>query len=188
LIVETNTPHITITIQQRYALAALLSFAAGTGLFGYGIASFGLLSKNKIAITTLATTGPDFGVEFGYLKLWCQLPDTALSLNVGGIMVRKNAISEDLGEHLSRNPLEYSGDDFVITERVVGVQQSDNPAYHPLVEILGWRHINTLLFWLLATVNLTLFLLEFVFYHKYKKAEVNQQKNSRSPIGPAAPR
>ncbi len=103
-------------------------------------------------------------------KIMRQLPDTALPFNVGGIMVRENAVSKDLGDHLSRNPREFSGDNFVITERVVGLKQSDNPAYHPLVEILGWRHINPLLFWLLAVGNMTLFLLEFVFYHKYRKA------------------
>ena len=168
---------------RRYALAALLSFAAGTGLFAYGIASFGLLSRNKIVITTLATTGPDFGVQFGYLKLWRQLPDTALPFNVGGIMVRTNTVSDDLSKHLSKNPGEYSGDDFVITERVVGVQQSDNPAYHPLIEILSWRHINPLVFWLLASVNLALFTLEFVFYHQYKKTEANQQKNPPGQAG-----
>jgi hypothetical protein len=154
---------------QGYALAALLFFAAGTSLFAYGVASFGLLSKNKIVVTPLATTGPDFRVEFGYLTLMSQLPDTALSFNVGGIMVRKNAVSKDLSDNLQKNYLYFFGDYFVLTEKCVGVQQSDGPAYHPLVEILHWRHIGMLSFWLFATLDLTLFLLEWLFYNKYKK-------------------
>jgi hypothetical protein len=102
-------------------------------------------------------------------------------------MIRANSVSDDFSKHLSGNPVEFAGDDFVITERVVGVQQSDNPAFHPLVELLSWRHINPLIFWLLAIANLTLYVLEFVFYNKFKKAEVNAQKNPRSPVGPAAP-
>jgi hypothetical protein len=149
-------------------LTALLFFTAGTSLLAYGIASLGLLSKNKIVVTTLATTGPDFEVVLGQFKLKSQLPDTTLDFNLDGIMVRGNAVDKDLSDNLQRNYLEF-GDYFVLTEKVVGMQQSDGPSYHPLVEILRWRHIDKVLFWLLATLNVALFMVGLMFHRKYIK-------------------
>lgn len=150
--------------RKKYGLAALLFFTAGVSLLTYGIVTLGLLSKNKIVITTLATTGPDYEVVFGQFKLRSQLPDTSLTFDVSGVMITDNG-STTLGDYLNQHYRAF-GDYFVITEKVVGVKQSDNPAFHPLIEILAWQHIDKFLFWLTAFIDLILFVLAGVFYKK----------------------
>lgn len=151
--------------RQKYGLAALLFFLAGTSLLAYGIDTLGILSKNKIVVTTLATTGPNYEVVFGQLKLKGQLPDTSLDFDVSGVMIADNG-SNTMEDYLHQHYRAF-GDYFVITEKTVGIKQSDNPDFHPLIEIIDWRHIDKLLFWLTVLFDLLLFILARVCYKKY---------------------
>jgi hypothetical protein len=157
--------------KQKYRLAALLTFVIGIGLLAYGIVTLGLLSKNKIVVTTLATTGPDYDVVFGQLKLKSQLPDTLLTFDVNGIMTTGNGainLNSYLQEHYS-----IFGDYFVLKEKIVGVKKSDTDYFHPLIEVLSWRHINKVIFWLLTILDLVIFILVRFLYLKYVRQKIS---------------
>lgn len=136
-------------------------------MLAYGIATLGLFSKNKIIITTLATTGPDYEVVFGKYKLKNQLPDTTVAFDVSGIMTTDTG-SLTLNNYLNNHYMAF-GDYFVTTVKVVGIKQSDSPLFHPLIEIIHWRHIDSILFWLLAIADLLLFILAALFYKYVQK-------------------
>jgi hypothetical protein len=107
--------------KKNYKSTALPIFIIGTSLLVYGITTLGFFSKDKIVITTLATTGPDYDVVFGQLKLKAQLPDTSVSFDVNGIMTTGKGAA-DLGNYLQQNYLAF-GDYFVLTEKTVGLKK-----------------------------------------------------------------
>ena len=153
--------------RKNILVVALLTFAIGTYLLIYGIATLGFLQKNKIVVTTLATTGPDYEVVFGQRKLKTQLPDTSVNFDVGGIMTSGNG-ANDLGNYLSQNYLAF-GDYFILTAEVVGMKKGDTDDFHPLVEILSWRHVDRVKLWVLAILDLTIFVLAILIYKKFKR-------------------
>ena len=157
--------------QKCRLVAALLTFTIGICLLIYGIVTLGLLTKNKIVVTTLATTGPDYEVIFGQLKLIAQLPDTSVNFDVDGIMTTGSG-STDLGNYLQQHYLAF-GDYFVLTEKIIGMKKSDTDYFHPLIEILYWRRIDKIIFWLFAILDLAIFILAILIYKKYVRQKTS---------------
>jgi hypothetical protein len=153
--------------RQKHALTSLLAFAACLVLFVYGMCVLGIFNKNKIIVATLATTGPDFEVVSGELKLQLQIPDTVQYSDVSGVMII-NKSNEELNNCLEDGNA-FLDDYFVLTEKVVGVKQSDSFAFHPLIEIYACKDINYFVFWILVILGIGLFLVFWVYYRKYKK-------------------
>lgn len=156
--------------RQKYALITFGTFALSVMLFAYGLLTLGVFSKDKIVVTSLATTGPDYEVVLGRLKLQMQLPDSVDNSDVSGIMTTGQGFNE-LGSYLANNYLAF-GDYFVLTGKVVGVKKSDGDYFHPLIEISSWRHIDILTFWSLVGIDIGLLILSAVFYKKFKTKKV----------------
>src|SRR5690606_26988029 len=114
----------------------LLTLGGGVCLLGYLLINIGFFSTNKILITTLATTGPDYKVVFGRQNLKAQLPDTSLQFDLTGVMTTGSG-TIDLQQYLSHHYVARF-DYFIFTVKVVGVEKSDTEYFHPLIEVSSW--------------------------------------------------
>jgi len=140
-----------------------------------GMALLGVFSKNKIIITTLATTGPDYEVVYGRLKLMTQMPDS-VDTDESGIMVSDDKSEVGLGNYLHKNYRAF-GDYFILTEQVVGIRQSDSYPFHPLIEIYDWQHIDAITFWFMEISALVCLVMLVRSTKKYLKL-IKQPQNA----------
>jgi hypothetical protein len=136
-----------MTAKSKYLLTASVTLT----VLIVGMTLLGVFSKDRIMVTTLATTGPHFEVVLGRLKLKMQMPDS-VDTDVSGVMVSDKSLG-DL-DHYLRNNYQAFGDYFILTEQVIGIKQSDNLSFHPLMEIHDWRHVSKGTFWLIFTFEL----------------------------------
>ncbi len=155
--------------RQKYALTSLLTYILGVLLLIYGAFALGVFSKDKIVVTTLATTGPDYKVVFGQFKLKMQIPDSIDASDVSGLMLTGQG-ANDLADYLGNNYLAFTyGDYFILTGKIVGYQKSDSFTMHPLFKISSWQTLSNLTFWIFVSVDIALFLLFGLFYKKYRR-------------------
>lgn len=164
--------------RQKYAIASLLAFFLSLTIFIYGVLTLGIFNKNKIVVTTLQTTGPDYEVVFGQMKLKMQMPDSIKPVDAGGVMIKRNETIElnNISMNIDLCGNEYwktMGDYFILTEKVIGAKQSDNPEYHPLIEIYSCRHISFISFWAFAILDIGLLILYRLFYKKFTRSSSN---------------
>ncbi|MBL7937611.1 MAG: hypothetical protein JNM51_17540 [Bacteroidia bacterium] len=155
-----------MTNKIKYALISLMTFALSVVLLLYGILALGLFSSNKIIVSTLATTGPDYNVSFGQFKLARLMPDSIKSSDVSGIMV-----TDESAINIDRYLIDTDDFDnyYLLTFKMVGVQKSDSYSYHPLLKIISCRQINFLLLWTLIIMEFGLIVLFSLFYKKHKR-------------------
>ncbi len=169
-----------MTKAKKYALTSLITFGLSLVLFLYAALSLGLFSSDTIIVSTLATTGPDYEVQYGQFKLARLMPDSVQSYDVSGIMVTEE--SEQKITHFLNDWDDYSNY-YVFTFTMVGVQKSDSFAYHPLLEINSCKQINFLVFWSLLILEFGLLVLFRVFYRKYKRHSLTQTLTPRQKLG-----
>jgi hypothetical protein len=151
---------------KKYALTSTTTLALSVALLLYGVLTLGLFSNDKIVVSTLATTGPDYNVSFGQFKLARLMPDSIQSSDVSGIMVTDES-AHDIDRFLIDT--DDFDDYYLLTFKMVGVQKSDSYSYHPLLEIISCRQINFLVFWSLTIIEFGLLILFGLFYRKYKR-------------------
>lgn len=149
---------------KKFSLA-LIVFAITTI---YGLITIGFFNKNKILVTTLATTGPDFQLVSGRIKLSFQVPDSVKHIDYWGVMISENGCNTFCA-YLHDNYLAF-GDYFVLEEKVVGVKVSDGLHPHPMIEILSWKHIDALQYWLFILVDIGILICVIVFYIQQRLA------------------
>jgi hypothetical protein len=149
-----------MTERSKYLLTAMGTLT----ILIVGMISAGVFSRNRIIVTTLATTGPHFDVVLGRRKLKMQMPDS-VETDVSGVMVSDKSI-KDIDDYLQDNYRAF-GDYFILTVKVVGVEQSDNPSFHPLIEIYDWKHVDKDVFWFLFVLELIVLILFFRSTRKY---------------------
>jgi hypothetical protein len=147
-------------------LIHLITAGATFTILIVGLISIGIFSRDRIIVTTLATTGPHFKVVLGSLKLKFEMPDS-IEKDISGVIVTAQSI-QDLNNYLQGHYQAF-GDYFILTEKVVGVQQSDNPSFHPLIEINHWQHIDRSVFWFLLILAVALFVVFIRSTTKYLK-------------------
>lgn len=147
--------------RQNYSIEALFFFVISVLFFIYILFYVGVFSRYKYFTKTEATTGPDFWVVLGDLKLKLQMPDTIVNQDCGGIMVSKNKIEEvfksDDSPFLSNN---Y----YVLAGKVIGVEQSDGSAFHPLIEVTSSSHIDKFKFWILTIIDVMVLVFTGLYY------------------------
>jgi len=80
------------------------------------------------------------------------MPDS-VDTDVSGIMVSDDKSCITIDKYLRSNYRAF-GDYFILTERIVGIRQSDGQAFHPLIEIHDWQHIDAIVFWLILMAGL----------------------------------
>jgi hypothetical protein len=151
----------------RYACAALTTYVLASLLFIYGSIVMGVFSPHKILVTTLQTTGPDFEVVLGIVKLKIQVLDSPASTNVLGIMTTGDGL-KSLNKYLADNYMAYS-DYFVLSGKMQALQKSDGPDVHPLIHVTAWFPIHWMVFWALFIADMLLAVLFLIFYQLFKK-------------------
>ncbi|MBA4240102.1 MAG: hypothetical protein C0448_05220 [Sphingobacteriaceae bacterium] len=155
-----------MTNERKYTLTSLVTIVLSIVLMLYGIVALGLFSSDKIIVSTLQTTGPDYNVSFGQFKLARLMPDSIQSSDVSGIMV-----TEQSAPNIDRYLIDTDDFDnyYLLTFKMVGVQKSDSYSYHPLLEISSCRQIDFILFWSLIIIEFGLVMLSILYYRKYKR-------------------
>jgi hypothetical protein len=130
-----------MTSIKKYALISLITFALSVTLLLCGIFTSGIFSSNKIIVSTLATTVPDYHVSFGQLKLARLMPGSVQSPDVSGVMV-----TGESGQEINRFLIDTDDFDnyYLLAFKMVGVQKGDGYSYHPLIEIISYRQIKSL--------------------------------------------
>jgi hypothetical protein len=159
---------------KREILLSLALFLSALFLFGYIAFKLELLKPNAIVVECIQTTGPDYYVVFGDVKLYFQTPDSLKDTDVGGVMVTGTKI-KSLHKFMNDNYLTYS-DYFVFNFKIVGWKQSDSFEYHPLLELSEWKHISKLTLWLML-------ILEFVLLGSF--ALVTRKMKGKRKLTPA---
>lgn len=101
-----------MTERSKYQLMALGTLA----ILVSWILFLGIFCKDRIVVTTLATTGPDFRVVLGNLKLKLQTPDS-IDMDVTGVMVSDKSM-DDIDNYLQSNYRAF-GDYFLLTVHVL---------------------------------------------------------------------
>ncbi len=155
-----------MTNKKKYALTSLVAFVLSTVLLLYGILALGLFNSDKIIVSTLQTTGPDYNVNFGQFKLARLMPDSIQSSDVSGIMVTDK--STPYIDHYLVDTDDFDNY-YLLTFKMVGVQKGDSYPYHPLLEIISCSQIDFILFWSLIIIEFGLLTVFALFYVKYKR-------------------
>ena len=141
----------------KYALDSLVVFLFSLILFIYLLFLLGVISKDKIVVKAIATTGPDYEVVFGQLKLKFQMPDSVGNTNVNGVMLIYKSL-QAMNNYINRNSSWPYDDYYVLREKIVGAKRSDGTAF-PLIEITSFDHLNKLFLWTFIFIDIGLLLL-----------------------------
>ena len=158
--------------RSKYVIPSLIVFVFSIIVFIYLLFILGVFSKDKIVVKAIATTGPDYEVVFGQLKLQFQMPDSITDKNVSGVMLTDKS-SVEMNNYINRNSSWVYDDYYVLTENLVGTKRSDGTAFHPLIEITSIKHLAKIFIWSLVIVNIALLLLFRLLYKKHKRAYKN---------------
>jgi Kef-type K+ transport system membrane component KefB len=158
--------------KSKYAIPSLTVLALGIIVCVYIVFILGVFSKDKIVVKAIATTGPDYEVVFGQLKLGFQMPDSVTDKNVNGVMLTDKS-SVEMNNYINRNSSGVYDDYYVLTENIVGAKRSDGTAFHPLIEITSTKHLAKIFIWSLVVINIALLLLFRFLYKKHKRAYKN---------------
>jgi hypothetical protein len=155
--------------KSKYAIPSLTVLALGIIVCVYILFMLGVFSKDKIVVKAIATTGPDYEVVFGQLKLGFQMPDSVTDKNVNGVMLTDKS-SVEMNNYINRNSSWIYDDYYVLTENIVGAKRSDGTSFHPLIEITSIKHLAKIFIWSLVIINIALLLLFRFLYKKHKRA------------------
>ena len=154
--------------KSKYAIPALTVFVLNVFLCIYLLSIVAVFSRDKIVVQALATTGPDYEVVFGQLKLSFQRPDSIAGKadwDVWGVMLTDKS-STEMNNYINERSSWVFDDYYILTGKIVGTERSDGTAFLPLIEITSIKHFSKILFWGLVIMNIALFLLFRFFYIK----------------------
>jgi hypothetical protein len=159
----------------KYSLFSLISLLSGIILLIFIFIIIGTFNKNKIVVTCLATTGPDFDVVFGNLKLKVQMPDSVDKTDVSGVMITDRSSKLLVSDYLNKtNAWEYNNY-YVLTGKIIGAKKSDTDAFHPLIEVNAINYINKLFLWGLIVVTIGLLVTFRIMYKKFRISVQNRK-------------
>lgn len=152
--------------QKIYAITSILAFVTGLALFIYFVSLTKIFHPNYIMVSGIATTGPDFRVSAGQIKLILMSPDSVS--DVTGIMLTKNS-DKYVSDYINKNTqFWYYTDYYILGGKIVGGERSDGARQHPLINVTSISHIDKLVFNILVVIIFCLLLISGLFYAKHR--------------------
>lgn len=152
--------------KHNYSIDALIIFITCAIFMLYGLIYMGIFSRHTYFVKIEATTGPDFTVLLGSLKLKSQMPDTIKPQDCGGIMVNDTDFHE-VCKSVHDDGISYEWDYYyVLTGKVVGAERSDGTAFHPLIKVTSSYKIGKFTFWSLAIADIFCFIFFGLYYKR----------------------